>query len=185
VDQAEAPVANDDEVTASRETPTDIRILDNDVIPRDYIRSLNLVDGTLLIGTIDILPDNSLEFIPGNDTCGITDTVQYVICNNTGCDTANVMITLPCAAQPTLVYNGFSPNGDGVNDKFVIGGIAEGEKVELQVFDRWGNRVYLSTKYSNDWEGTFDNKALPDGTYYWYLVRESGQIDGGYVELRR
>ena len=68
-----------------------------------------------------------------------------------------------------LVTDGFSPNGDGLNDKFTIVHPV-GVKVEFEVFNRNGNSVYKSTDYQNDWDGkgsgTFMGRDLGDGTYY-------------------
>ncbi len=66
-----------------------------------------------------------------------------------------------------LVPNGFSPNGDGVNDALVIVGLVE--QNELAVYDSTGKIVYSKTNYRNDW--TADN--LPDG-YYIYTVKGDG-----------
>jgi len=68
-----------------------------------------------------------------------------------------------------VVIDGFSPNGDGINDKFVIAHLPT-TRMELDVFNRSGNLVYKSSDYRNDWDGkgtgTFLGKELVDGTYY-------------------
>lgn len=70
--------------------------------------------------------------------------------------------------------NVFTPNGDGKNDTFVIMGLELFKNAELRVFDRWGNEVYLTDNYRNDWNG----KGLNEGTYFYYLKieDEAGQI---------
>ena len=83
-------------------------------------------------------------------------------------------------SQANIVFipEGFSPNDDGINDRFVIRGVDTGLTIQLEVFNRWGHRVYINTDYKNDWEGTAnqgiqanDNHAsLPDGTYF-YVVK--------------
>ena len=78
-----------------------------------------------------------------------------------------------------FIPKGFSPNGDGINDGFVIGGIKLGEKVELMVFNRWGSVVYANQDYKNDWKGETNTgvrvlgngQGLPDGTYYYMVTR--------------
>ena len=78
-----------------------------------------------------------------------------------------------------FIPQGFSPNGDGVNDGFVIRGIKPGEKIELLVFNRWGGMVYANQDYKNDWRGEAnvgvkvigDSQGLPDGTYYYLITR--------------
>ncbi|RIV44933.1 gliding motility-associated C-terminal domain-containing protein [Flagellimonas pelagia] len=75
-----------------------------------------------------------------------------------------------------VVYNEFSPNGDGVNDYFKIDCIAQYPNNSLQVYNRWGNIVFETRSYKNDWDGTPNGRAivqkedqLPVGTYYYVL----------------
>jgi gliding motility-associated-like protein/uncharacterized repeat protein (TIGR01451 family) len=75
-----------------------------------------------------------------------------------------------------VVYNEFSPNGDGVNDFFKIDCIAQYPNNVLQVYNRWGTIVFESRSYKNDWDGTPNGRAivqkedqLPAGTYYYVL----------------
>lgn len=63
------------------------------------------------------------------------------------------------------VPNVFSPNGDGKNDAFAFGNLEHYPGSSLRVFNRWGNLVYESSDYDNDWEGG----DLSDGTYYFVL----------------
>ncbi len=80
--------------------------------------------------------------------------------------------------QPTclVVYNEFSPNGDGVNDFFTIDCISRYPGNVLEVYNRWGTVVYQKRGYNNDWDGTPNGRAivqkedlLPVGTYYYVL----------------
>jgi len=75
-----------------------------------------------------------------------------------------------------VVYNEFSPNGDGVNDYFKIDCISRYPGNSLQVYNRWGNIVFQTRSYKNDWDGTPNGRAivqpedqLPVGTYYYVL----------------
>ena len=81
-------------------------------------------------------------------------------------------------AEPTItvlpkitifIPDGFSPNGDGINDKLVITHTAS-TRIDLEVYNRWGVLVYKSSDYKNDWDGrgmgTFLGKELITGTYY-------------------
>src|SRR5690554_1869353 len=103
--------------------------------------------------------------------------------------------------QSFLLPNAFSPNGDGINERFVISGLGETEESTLEVFNRWGTIVYRSQgkRYDNSWDGTSNvgamvsiGKELPNGVYFYvYSVKKNvnGSIQtrnySGYVELRR
>ena len=71
-----------------------------------------------------------------------------------------------------IIAGGFSPNYDGLNDKWIIVR-PFGTRVEVQVFNRWGNIVYQNADYKNDWNGmgtsNFMGQDVPDGTYF-YIV---------------
>ena len=75
---------------------------------------------------------------------------------------------------PTKVEipNVFTPNGDGINDHFVIKGIENCEKRQLEVRNQSGNIVFRSSHYENEWNG--DN--CPDGTYRFQLIYSSHNI---------
>ena len=83
-----------------------------------------------------------------------------------------------------MVYNEFTPNNDGSNDVFRIDCIENYPNNKLEVYNRYGDLVYETRGYQNDWDGTANrgpvltNKPLPVGTYYYIL-----QVDGrGEVE---
>lgn len=82
------------------------------------------------------------------------------------------------------IPNIFTPNGDGINDLFVIEGIECLDRVEVLIFNRWGNEVYRSDNYRNDWAGL----NLNDGVYYYMInAHQSGSetVHRGWVVLKR
>ena len=60
-------------------------------------------------------------------------------------------------------------NGDGINDRWLITNGNCLSKATAQVFNRYGGKVFESNDYKNTWEGTYEGKPLPDGTYYYVL----------------
>jgi len=75
-----------------------------------------------------------------------------------------------CSKPELLVPNGFSPNGDGVADTWVIEGLEYYPENTVYIFNRWGNEIYSASPYKNDWGGlTNDGKLIPAGTYYFLL----------------
>jgi len=69
-----------------------------------------------------------------------------------------------------------SPNGDGINDTWVIVNVERFPGTVVKVYNRWGNEVFSSNNYSNDWRGTNSTggDVLPAGSYY-YKIDESGE----------
>ncbi|RCW30222.1 PKD domain-containing protein, partial [Marinilabilia salmonicolor] len=137
------------------------------------------------------------------------DSVRYTIgigvCPDSKIDTGLITVivgneTLPDEKE-VLIPNAFSPNGDGMNDYFVLSGIPDEGQTTLTVFNRWGNVVYESEgrRYQNDWDGKSNmsnmvsiGEDLPNGVYF-YILTVKMTVDttlktkeyNGFIELRR
>jgi gliding motility-associated-like protein len=90
------------------------------------------------------------------------------------------------------VPNAFTPNGDGFNEAFVpvVDGVFE--SFELQVFDRWGERIFITASPGEAWDGTANGTPVQDGVYVWVLRYKALSVDGvvqerltGHVTLLR
>ncbi|PTX19320.1 gliding motility-associated-like protein [Pontibacter mucosus] len=65
------------------------------------------------------------------------------------------------------IPNGFTPNGDGMNDTWVLKNLPNlYPNCQVTVYNRWGSEVFSSKGYKKPWDGTYKGKRLPDGTYY-------------------
>ena len=92
-----------------------------------------------------------------------------------------------------FIPEGFSPNGDGINDLFVIQRVPEGTTIQVDVYNRWGYLVYQNTNYQNDWNGTANRgvktagseQSLPDGTYYYQIRLSDGREFVRFITLAR
>ncbi len=94
----------------------------------------------------------------------------------------DVIITV----EALIIPNGFSPNGDATNDYFEIRGLEDYNNVKLNVFNRWGNEVYESTDYKNDWSGkNMSGENLSDDTYFYTLEIPNKNTFKGFVVLKR
>ena len=100
------------------------------------------------------------------------DTLCLQLCNADGiCATTLVFVEvqpLPDNAK-VLIYNALSPNGDQKNDLWHILGIGNFPQNKVWVYNRWGNEVFHQANYANDWDGTWNNQLLPNGTYYYVV----------------
>lgn len=101
-----------------------------------------------------------------------------------GCSLAlTIILTQP---DELAMPSGFTPNGDGNNDAFVVRGIDAFPDNQLTVFNRWGNVVFDQLHYANDWHGeNQQGQQLPDGTYFIILRLDATKTLQHYVDLRR
>ncbi|WP_273567784.1 gliding motility-associated C-terminal domain-containing protein [Maribacter halichondriae] len=83
---------------------------------------------------------------------------------------------MPCNVEDLVVSKTITANGDGINDLFEITGLeACNYTYHVKIFNRWGNIVYESNDYSNDWGGIAPDNSLgnsgmlPSGTYYYII----------------
>jgi len=76
--------------------------------------------------------------------------------------------------KPVLVPNAFSPNGDGVHDTWNITNLSDYPGCTVEVFNRYGQRVFYSAGYGTPWNGTVSGKPLPMATYYYVIHLKNG-----------
>jgi gliding motility-associated-like protein len=179
--QEEKLIAIDDSVFTKMNLPISIDILGNDIIPDGLLTDFYIVN-TVSNGALIYTAPTDIHYTPTKDFCG-TDYFEYTICNNYGCDSAIVKIEVKCVKL--FIYNGFSPNGDGINDFFRIEGIEDYPNNDLTIYNRWGNLVYQTEGYNNTWDGMWQGHNLPDGTYFYLLNDGEGNTFSGYLQLNR
>ena len=79
-----------------------------------------------------------------------------------------------------VVHDVITPNGDGINDVWVIEGIENYPGNSVAVFDKWGNELFHKDDYKNDWYGRDDRgELLPDGTYFYLVKLNAAYAAGG------
>lgn len=179
------PVANDDAYTLAYGEQGLFNILKNDILPEKSTIILTTVPKN---GTATI-KDNIITYLPDPryiEQQTITYKICAVYCNDL-CDEARVLITfsddIACKAP-----NIFTPNDDGINDKFVIPCLETGRfpANKVSIFNEWGSEVYYSSPYKNNWDGTFGGGDLPAGTYFYILDTGDGRSPlNGFLILQR
>jgi gliding motility-associated-like protein len=124
-------------------------------------------DGTPDYLDLDSDNDGFSDEEEGNDDCDNDGVADY----KDAYDNCGEYLSIP---------EGFSPNGDGVNDRFVIKGIKDFPNSKLIIFNRWGNKIFEVKGYQNDWDGRADNsmtvgtEVVPEGTYYYIIDLGNG-----------
>ncbi|MRI00082.1 DUF11 domain-containing protein [Kriegella sp. EG-1] len=165
---------------------TNINIVDE--LPNGY----SFVSATTDVGTYDVTTglwiinilssqesaNLNIEAIvqDGNDYTNVAELISMdQIDENEGNDRDEASIQL-VDNNCITIYNEFSPNGDQSNQYFHIDCIENYPNNHLEIFNRWGNKVFETMGYANDWDGTSEGRStvnrgekLPVGTYYYIL----------------
>jgi len=120
------------------------------------------------------------------------EELECIICDNGDpmlCDTA-IVILINQIEELFEITEGISPNGDGMNDTWIIHGIENYPENNVKIFNRWGNLIYEVTNYDNNehfWDGTLNRglnlgKKAASGTYFFILELKSiNQVKTGYI----
>jgi large repetitive protein len=140
-------------------------------------------------GTPDNPTDDYFIYTPEHNFYG-HDSFVYEICDIDGdCDQANVNIFV-INDGVLFIPEVITPNGDGINDYFVIEDIESYPESSLIILNRWGDKIFEASPYNNDWNGlsnfgikTGGNK-LPEGTYFYILKTGDKKVLKGYVYLK-
>ena len=88
--------------------------------------------------------------------------------------------------RPVICPNAFSPNGDGVNDTWVLENLSDYPDAQVEVYNRYGQIVFTSYGYNKAWDGTYNGKPLPVATYYYIIQLNSGfkPLNGSITIIR-
>jgi gliding motility-associated-like protein len=112
-------------------------------------------------------------------TLTVTATTQNTPCAITSSMTVKVL-------QAPSVPNSFTPNGDGINDTWVIQNLDTYPGATVDVYSRYGEKVFSSVEYSIPWDGRYNGTNLPVGTYYYIIDPKNGRSKiTGYVAILR
>lgn len=95
------------------------------------------------------------------------------------------IVEAPILKTSIKVYNGLSPNRDGINDYFTIDGLEAYPDNELKIYNRFGQLLYEQKNYQSNWNGEVDGVVLPNGTYFYLLSDGEGKQYSGFLEIKR
>jgi gliding motility-associated-like protein len=122
------------------------------------------------VGTMQVYV--MVEDASGNvDTCFFNVSIETDA--SSGCDDVLIIADL------------LTPNGDGINDTWKVEEYSMIDGCTVTIFNRWGQKLYQTNSYQNEWDGTKDGKNLPDGAYF-YVIECDGEVSyKGPVTLMR
>lgn len=96
--------------------------------------------------------------------------VEYTVTDSLGCShtvAKPIRIYTSCyLAVPTA----FSPNNDGLNDRFYPANAIKAENLQFMVYNRWGQLIFKTANWKQGWDGTVSGKPQPPGVYVWLLT---------------
>lgn len=149
-------------------------------------------------GSIDITVSGGIsayvyQWTNGSTTEDLADipsgSYGVTVTDQNGCS-RSLSLNLECDAV-LHIPQVLTPNSDGMNDVWFIEGLENYPSASVEIFNRWGNRVFYQNPYQNNWDGTSNNGALgsgylPDATYFFILDLGNGtQPISNYLELQR
>ncbi len=116
-----------------------------------------------------------------NPQITLNDELDYIVTvvDTNGCVNSDTIHVKPL---PNIYFpNGFTPNGDGVNDYWQIDLIQEFPQAVVEVYNRWGEMLFRSVGYNEPWDGLYKGKILPVGTYYYVIELNDPNFPDAYT----
>jgi gliding motility-associated-like protein len=102
-----------------------------------------------------------------------------------GCDSiAQLELSVATCAGDFEIANILTPNGDGQNDTWKIDNPYQIAGCAVKIYNRWGQPLYETTNYQNEWDGSKNNEPLPDGVYF-YSIECGEKTYKGAINLLR
>ncbi|HJP64149.1 MAG TPA: gliding motility-associated C-terminal domain-containing protein [Mucilaginibacter sp.] len=97
-------------------------------------------------------------------------TTFYVSSSIGSCESSRTAVNVTIGISALNIPNAFTPNGDGINDFWNIPGLENTPSAIVQVYTRYGQKVFESRGYDHPFDGTSNGKALPMGAYYYIIT---------------
>ncbi len=126
------------------------------------------------------------SYLHGTQTYTTAGVYDEMFTTAGGCDSLVTLelTVLDCEAL-LQISNICTPNDDGSNDTWKVSDLNQIQGCTVQVFNRWGQLVFESNDYQNDWNGTKEGEVLPDGVYYYVIGCDEDRQYQGPINLMR
>jgi gliding motility-associated-like protein len=115
----------------------------------------------------------------GTQTLGVSGIYTEQFTSAAGCDSLVYLeLSVTDCAADFEISNIVTPNDDGQNDTWKISDPTQVAGCTVTIYNRWGQPVYESTDYQNEWGGTKDGEPLPDGVYFYSIICSDTEYTG-------
>ncbi len=183
-----SPIANDETVVGIVDAPQSFDVVAND--------SLATGNYTITVkqqpahGDVSYNGEGVFTYTP-DEGFRETDFMFYEICLDECpdlCSIAEVEILVRYPIDQCIATTVITPNQDGINDEFVVSCLELGgcPNNQLFIFNQWGDQVFEAAPYDNTWQGTYNDKDVPDGTYFYvFKCDNSTPAEKGFVMVHR
>jgi gliding motility-associated-like protein len=116
----------------------------------------------------------------------VTETGQYTLDveDASGCKASALYVVVPYCPPP-VPPNVFSPNGDGINDLWTVSGLEDDPNAKIHIYNRFGVSVFDGSAKQASWNGKLRGTDVPDGTYYYVVIKSSAKPTTGSLVLIR
>ncbi len=141
--------------------PTETYLIENS----NLNTSITLYDSAQTLSNMTSAIDTSTPYETPMDSTTIHILYQHDINDCTNTNTFK-LLAKECSLD---IPNGFTPNNDGINDFFEVIQYLPIENYHLIIFNRWGNEIFATRDPNILWDGTYNGKKCPAGTYFYIL----------------
>jgi gliding motility-associated-like protein len=166
--------------------------LTNEGVYSDTLATSEGCDSIVVLSLFVTPPNSSYEvaeicigetFTYGTQTYMESGIYQDTIQTAAGCDSLSILelSVIDCEFQ---ISNILTPNDDGQNDTWRVSDLSKITDCNVTIYNRWGEPVYETSDYNNEWRGTKDNEDLPDGVYFYSIKCDNKEYTGSINLLR-
>jgi gliding motility-associated-like protein/uncharacterized repeat protein (TIGR01451 family) len=170
IDVVRYPAAVDDFAKTKADIEVMVPVANNDR-PSLFPLDVSTIDVKTqpLNGVLQMNRDGRIIYQPNKGYSGV-EKFTYMINDENGLRSNIAVVTINVVPPDLEIPNTFTPNGDGKNDTFQIKGRENYDSIEISIFNRWGDEVYRSKNYKDEWDGA----GLNEGTYFYVLKLKKG-----------
>ena len=155
---------------------TDLQ-LDLNITP---VSCFDQADGTVQVNISGGVEPYNVQWSDVNSTTGLTADglapggYLVEVSDGVGCVVDSTFL-MPVNPDCIFIATAITPNGDGFNDTWFIGGMEFHPSATVQVYNMWGQLLFEEQGYQTRWDGRYNGTELPVGDYYYYIDLDNGQ----------